>query len=245
MGSARAIVADVDPDLVGALPGSRVEAARSSSVAAVMAVPPGEWDAAAVADHARGGYGLLILEGLLVRRVGFDGRFGAELLGAGDLLRPWETDGGATGSLPFETTWRVMVGTRVAVLDLAWASRMAAFPHIGGCLAGRALARSQRLATSMAIVQLPRLDDRLWMLFWELADRYGRVHPDGVHLDLPLTHELLSHLAAARRPSVSGALTRLSEQGRLLRSGRSWVLTGDPPEDGFTGGQADIIASPG
>jgi CRP-like cAMP-binding protein len=97
----------------------------------------------------------------------------------------------------------------------------------------------------MAIVQLPRLDDRLWMLFWELADRYGRVHTDGVHLDLPLTHELLSHLAAARRPSVSGALTRLSEQGRLLRSGRSWVLTGDPPEDGFTGGQPDIVASPG
>jgi CRP/FNR family transcriptional regulator, cyclic AMP receptor protein len=81
----------------------------------------------------------------------------------------------------------------------------------------------------MAIAQQPRLDDRLWMLFWELADRYGRVHADGVHVDLPLTHEVLSHLVAARRPSVSVALTKLAGQGRLLRNGRGWVLSGDPP----------------
>jgi CRP-like cAMP-binding protein len=245
MGSVRAIVVDLDPDLVGTLPAVKLEPARSASVAAVITVQPGEWDTHAEADQARGGFGLLVLDGLLVRRVGFDGRFGAELLGAGDLLRPWESDGAAEATLPFETTWRVMVATRAAVLDLAWAARMAPFPQVGGCLTGRALARSQRLATSMAIVQLPRLDDRLWMLFWELADRYGRVHADGVHLDLPLTHELLSHLAAARRPSVSGALTRLAEQGRLVRSGRAWVLTGDPPEDGFADGRADVVASPG
>ena len=81
----------------------------------------------------------------------------------------------------------------------------------------------------MAISQQPRLDDRLWMLFWELADRHGRVHPDGVHVDLPLTHEVLSHLAGARRPSVSSALTKLADQGRLERNGRGWVLRGEPP----------------
>jgi hypothetical protein len=40
---------------------------------------------------------------------------------------------------------------------------------------------------------------------------------------------VLSHLAGARRPSVSGALTRLASTGRLRRSGRHWVLHGDPP----------------
>ena len=54
----------------------------------------------------------------------------------------------------------------------------------------------------------------------------------GVHLDLPLTHEVLSHLAGARRPSVSGALTRLAEDGRLRREGRTWILSGDPPDNG-------------
>jgi hypothetical protein len=81
------------------------------------------------------------------------------------------------------------------------------------------------------------------MLFWELADRWGRVHPDGVHLDLPLTHELLSHLAAARRPSVSGALTRLADSGRVKRVGRAWVLTGDPPQPPV-GGAPEALASP-
>jgi len=94
---------------------------------------------------------------------------------------------------------------------------------------GRALDRSRRLAVLMAIVQQPRLDERLWMLFWELADRHGRVHRDGVHLELPLSHELISHLAAARRPSVSSALSRLAERGVLRREGRSWVVSGAPP----------------
>ena len=109
--------------------------------------------------------------------------------------------------------------TRLAVLDPRWTARAAAWPQLGAELAGRALERSLRLVIGMAIAQQPRLDVRLWMLFWELADRYGKVHPDGIHLDLPLTHEVLSHLAGARRPSVSGALTRLADDGRLRRTG--------------------------
>jgi len=115
------------------------------------------------------------------------------------------------------------------VLDPRWTARAAAWPQLGAELAGRALMRSLRLVIAMAIAQQPRLDERLWMLFWDLADRFGKVHGDGVHLDLPLTHEVLSHLAGARRPSVSGALTRLADEGRLRRSGRHWVLAGDPP----------------
>ena len=218
---------DEDSELAEHVPEAVFGTARESSLAAVVDVPRGRWDARPDAHRARDGYGLLVLDGVLVRRVGYDGRFGAELLAAGDLLRPWEFDG--DNSLGFETGWRVLVATRLAVLDLRWTERMVRYPRVGPALACRALMRSRRLATMMAIAQQPRLDDRLWMLFWELADRHGRVHPDGVHLDLPLTHEVLSHLVAARRPSVSGALTKLADQGRLRRNGRAWVLTGDPP----------------
>jgi hypothetical protein len=230
--SLRVNVLDEDLELRELLGGRRDEAARAASNAALLHIPTGGWSAIEDAPReGQGGFGLLILDGLVVRRVGFDGRWGAELLGPGDLLRPWERDGDTvSGGLPFETYWRVMSPLRVAVLDLAWASRMSGYPQIAGELTGRALKRSRRLVMSMAIVQVPRLDDRLWMIFWELADRWGRVHRDGVHVDLPLTHELLSHLAAARRPSVSGALTRLSESGRVLRVGRSWVLSSEAPE---------------
>jgi CRP/FNR family cyclic AMP-dependent transcriptional regulator len=224
---ARALVLDEDPELAELVPRLQLQTARQASLASVMDVPSGRWDANVDGDTAREGYGLLVLDGVLVRRVGYGGRFGAELLAAGDLLRPWDFEGDDT--IGFETTWRALAGSRLAVLDVHWTERMARYTQVGPALAGRALARSRRLAAMMAIAQQPRLDERLWMLFWELADRHGRVHPDGVHVDLPLTHEVLSHLVAARRPSVSGALTKLAAQGRLRRDGRAWVLSGDPP----------------
>ena len=174
-----------------------------------------------------GGFGLLVLDGLLLRRVEVAGRHAAELLGPGDLLRPFQR--GDDSTLDLTWTWRVVAPTKCALLDPRWTARAAAWPPLGAELAGRGLARALRLVVTMAIAQQPKLDIRLWMLFWELADRYGKVHPDGIHLELPLTHEVLSHLAGARRPSVSGALTRLAEDGRLTRSGRNWVLSGERP----------------
>ena len=168
-----------------------------------------------------------MIEGLLLRRAGIEGRHAAELLGPGDLLRPWQHDDAATRRSRSSGRGASSRHARVAVLDPRWTARAAAWPQLGAELAGRALARSLRLVIAMAIAQQPRLDERLWMLFWDLADRFGKVHADGVHLDLPLTHEVLSHLAGARRPSVSGALTRLADEGRLRRSGRHWVLSGD------------------
>ena len=50
-------------------------------------------------------------------------------------------------------------------------------------------------------------------------------------LDLPLTHSLLGELVAARRPSVTTALTSLAVEGKVERDGRSWLLRGGPPPD--------------
>jgi CRP/FNR family transcriptional regulator, cyclic AMP receptor protein len=228
MPALRACVLDEDGDLADSVPESRREEARRASVTGVLTAPAGAWAQPRRRAETSGGYGLLVLDGLLARRVGREGRYGAELLGAGDLLRPWDADN--TASTHFEISWRVFEPARFAVLDLPWATRMAAYPQVGGELAGRALTRSRRVVNMMAIAQHPRLEDRLLLLFWELADRFGRMHPDGVHLDLPLTHEVLSHLAAARRPSVSGALSRLAATGALRRAGRGWVLSGEPAE---------------
>ena len=218
-----------DRELARPLDEGRRALARREGIAAVLELPSGTWDARETADHARGGFGLLILAGLLVRRVGRDGRFGAELLGPGDIVRPWEHDGETT--VPFDTTWRVLAPTRLAVLDLAWARRMAPFPEIAGTLIGRAMDRSRRLAVNMAIAQHPRLEVRLEVLLWHLAERLARVHTDGVHLTLPVTHETPWSPPAARRPSVSAALGGLAERGVVRRDGDGWVLLGDPPDD--------------
>ena len=227
-GQARANVLLEDRELAAAVPDGDREAAMRAAVAAAVFVSPGTWDATTDADRTAGGFGLLVLEGILVRRVGFTNRLGAELLGPGDLLRPQEHDG-EEATLPFEATWRVLSQLRLALLDRRWSVRMAAYPDVGIELTARALRRARRLANMFTVSLHPKLDVRLHLLLWELADRYGRVHADGVHVDIPLTHELISHLAGAQRPSVSSALARLSDQGLLDRTETGWLLRGEPP----------------
>jgi CRP/FNR family transcriptional regulator, cyclic AMP receptor protein len=228
----RLSVLAADPELARCLDAERIAAAGPASLAAVVLAAPGAWKPDDELLRTSGGYGLLMLDGLLMRRLELGGRAGAELLGAGDLLGDPDREDAEPSSLAFASTWRVIESSRLARLDGPWATRMAGFPEIGGALAERAIARSTRLATAIALAQQPHLDERVWMLFWHLADRFGRVHPDGVHLDLPLTHELLSQLALARRPSITAALARLAVAGRLRRSGGAWILTGEPPREG-------------
>src|SRR3954470_2737823 len=61
-------------------------------------------------------FGVLVLDGLLMRRVEMVGRASGELLGAGDLLRPWQDDG-PSSTMPAETYWRALRPTRLALLD--------------------------------------------------------------------------------------------------------------------------------
>jgi CRP-like cAMP-binding protein len=224
------VVLDHDKALGDLVPERQRATARAASDARMLRISSGVWEAADHADIARGGVGLLVLNGLLLRRVGMRARYGAELLAAGDILRPWQHDGEETGILPYETAWRVFAPVQLAVLDLRWATRMAPWPTILGDMVGRALERSLRLATLMAVSQHRKLDVRLRLLLWKLADRFGVVRPDGVHLQIPLTHEALAYLAVARRPSVSTALGRLVDAGELRQERRRIVLLGEPPD---------------
>jgi CRP-like cAMP-binding protein len=224
----RVAVLVVDRGLAERLQGERRAKAELLSAARVLRRPVGSWDARQDVAHGRDGLGLLVVDGMIVRRVGMLARFGAELLSDGDLLQPAEQDGeGAT--LPFEATWRVLSPLRLAVLDLAWMTRMSPFPEVTAEITRRVMTRSRRLASLQAIGQHHRLEERLQLFFWELADRYGRVRPDGIRLDLPLTHEIISHLVGAHRPSVSAALGRLAKAGQIRREGQAWLLLGHSP----------------
>lgn len=218
---------EAEPALAEAVPPGLRERAIAECVAREVRLPVGRWRGGPSVP-VRGGVGLLLLEGLVVRRVGIAGRFGAELLGEGDLLRPWES-ADEPPTLPLSTAWRVLQPARLALLDEGFAEHVADYPPLIGRLVGRAVARSRNMAVNMAIVHQARVDVRLHMLFWHLASRWGRVGSGGVTVPLRLTHAVLAELAAARRPTVTSALTSLAKRG-VLRVGESgWVLTGDPP----------------
>jgi CRP/FNR family transcriptional regulator, cyclic AMP receptor protein len=216
-----------DPALAEAIPQAHRQQAIEECVARVVSIAPGAWSGQ-VTTSIRGGIGLLVLRGLLIRRVGIDGRFGAEILGEGDLLRPWQGQD-ASPALPRTTGWRVLQSTRVALLDARAEQRLARYPELTGSLVGRALERSRNLAVNIAIVHQPRVDVRLHMLFWQLADRWGRVRSDGVTVPLHLTHAVLADLVAARRPTVSSALSELADRGLVRHVDYAWLLSGEPP----------------
>ncbi len=87
------------------------------------------------------------------------------------------------------------------------------------------------LAVNMAIVHQPRVDVRLHMLVWHLADRWGHVSREGVILRMRLTHSVLADLVAAQRPTVSTALADLARRGLVRGTDAGWILSGDPPSE--------------
>lgn len=224
---------DEDPDLAQHISAARLEKARRNAVARVVSVPPGEWSSPEDSRTETGALGLLVLEGVLVRSVSLGGRQGLELFGAGDLIRPFERNGELNVTVPAEVGWRALTATRLAVLDARFTSRMGEYPEVIDELSGRLERRSSTHALRFSIIQQPRLAARLHFLLWHLAERFGRVHLDGVILPLPLSHGVLANLVGARRPSVSRALKDLERAGTVARrSDGTWWLGREPPENG-------------
>jgi CRP/FNR family cyclic AMP-dependent transcriptional regulator len=233
-----------DAELAEQLRGDRLAMATRDCVARVIHLPLGDWTPSFESSATAHAVGLLVLDGLIVREVGVAGRFGAELLGDGDLLRPWQREDSGT-TVPRTGRWRVLNPCRVAVLDGDFAVRVCRYPELISALVARAIRRSRHLAVSMAIVHQPRVDIRLHMLFWDLADRWGTVRRDGVHVRLRLTQPVLADLVAAQRQTVSKALGELADRGLVAAVRDGWLLSGQPPAELSAVGSVSLSAAAG
>jgi CRP/FNR family cyclic AMP-dependent transcriptional regulator len=217
-----------EPDLLRHLDQREVAVARDRCVVDSLVMGPGEFrPPGARADQTD--LGFLVLEGVLLRRVKFFGRRAIEILGPGDFVRPFRLEQ-EPATLPCELSWKVCETARLALLDRRFERDVARWPGVMPELLDRLAGRGRALTIQLAIAQLPRLDLRLLCLFWRLADRWGKVGPEGVSLTLRLSQGTLADLVSARRPSVNAALRDLRERGVLLapRPGR-WILVGEPP----------------
>jgi CRP/FNR family transcriptional regulator, cyclic AMP receptor protein len=224
--SHRVSLLDADPDLAEGITEGQQQLARRRAAVSVIEIDPPTWDPASISSEADTGWlGLFLLDGLMIRRVQVGRRSACELFGPSDLIRPWDTDG-EYAPLPISVDWIVLKSTRLAVLDTAFATRIAPWPTITSRIVGRVAQRARNLALIQAVTHLPRAYARLLILFWLLADRWGRVGPTGVHITLPLTHQVLAMLVGAQRPTVTIALQRLTRAGLLTRERPDrWLLT--------------------
>lgn len=170
----------------------------------------------------------MLLDGLVTRDVDVAGGCSRELLGGGDILRPWDDDGAFTPVLP-RVSWTILEPTRLVVLDGRFSQLAGRWPSLGAEIVHRMLRRSRWLAIRMAIGNLRSVADRVMLLLWHLAGNWGKVRPDGTLVPHGLTHETIAGLVGARRQSVTTAISKLRVQGRLERVDEGWLLRESPP----------------
>jgi CRP/FNR family transcriptional regulator, cyclic AMP receptor protein len=220
---------DVDPDLGAELAPEEFERARHYAVVEVASLEPGVHDAWRIGDPRL--LGLLVTEGLLIRSVQVAERRCGELVGRGSIVRPWDHFG-EYAPTPFEVSWRVIAPVELALLDTQLVKLGARWPQLIHAILCRAVERSHGLALDVAIHSLQHIELRLLVLFWHLADRFGRVTSEGTVVPLRLSHSDIAELIGSQRPSVSVHLSELAKRGVVARRpDRSWVLLGEPPAE--------------
>ena len=135
------------------------------------------------------------------------------------LVMPTEEWQGAPGA-------RVVAATDSEVLVVTGAlDEVVAIDAAAGAWLVRA--RAQAVADrelSAAIALEPRLERRLILKLRQLAERWGRVTPEGVRLDLRVTHQELADMVGAARESVTVAFGRLQDQGEIELRRRTVII---------------------
>jgi len=146
-------------------------------------------------------------------------------------LEPWAASGPQVRCFAIEDS----------LVHLVDRARMAAWmqePALAANLVRVLSAQLADLEMAVAIALEPRVERRLLLKLRQLAERWGRVTPDGVRLDLRLTHQELANMVGAVRESVTIALGRLSESGEIEVRNRTLIIRPpdqDPDEGGLGG----------
>lgn len=207
----------LDPELLDAVPAADRGLAERLAIATLRQLPAGAWvpDTATMAED-RHSLSVLVLKGVIVRDVLLAGRVSGHLFGPGDLLRPWSRTG-----TTLEPTSRWSCGADGAVVaELGDHFKRAAckWPGLSVVLHERLADQLEVATLRTAIVSMPRAEQRILALLWQLADQWGTATPDGVTVNLRLTHELIGRMVGARRPTVSLALQLLADAGQVIRT---------------------------
>lgn len=221
---------EVDPDLGSGLDPDAFASAQDELLVRTVEAARGAWDLEQTWAATGAELGLLMLEGVIARDAGVGRRVSLEILGAGDILRPWPKDRHAE-ALNVRLRFNVMEPARFAILDGAFAQRAARWPAVLGGVSGRLIGRATSATLRLLIHQVVRIDDRVLLSLWGLAERFGRVTPDGILIPVPINHTMMARFVGAQRPTVSqavGELTRRGEVERLEDGG--WLLKGSFPD---------------
>ena len=181
-----------DPELAEDLAPEQVEQARRQVVLPCVELEAGpvSIDALREVPGVEGDiFGFQVLSGSLISNLQMAGRRCARMICAGACVL---TDGPVSEAIPASLAWEVLHPARLAIFDRRLLTVMHRWPKILGAILRRAAQQPREALMQQAISQLPRVEDRLLALFWAIADRQGVVRPDGIWVQMSVTHDTLA-----------------------------------------------------
>lgn len=209
---------EADPELAASLSDAqRAEAARATVVPG-MRVANGTLDPDAIRSHPEldgEPVALFVVRGVVASVNELGDRRSTMLAAPGDVI-PMPRESGH--QLPAHSYLAASEPVVIAILDNRLLSGVQRWPAVAAEMLRRMGAQLCSANIHLAISQLARTEDRVLALAWHLAERFGRVTPDGVTLELRLTHDTIGTLIGAERSTVTLALRTLEQQGRLVRA---------------------------
>ncbi len=214
---------DAEPSLARGIERGRQDDARESLITDVIRIEPGPWEEAGQPPGNPLFLGYLILDGAVTREIIIAGRPSLELLGPGDLIRPWIVPE-PLDAMHVTAEWSLISAGHFAVIDEDFHRQSQEFPSVLTVLMDRVVARARWLGFQVALCQVPRIDLRLLLLFRYLAERWGDESPRGTRISIRLSHRNLAAMIGARRPKVSSALTALADE-RLIEQDKDGTWT--------------------
>ena len=98
---------ELDSELGCLLSPERAAAAAREIRVRVTSIQTGEWHGGRLVDADPAHYGLLVLDGVMAREVVLHAMVSTELLGPGDVVRPWRIEG-SPQLLPVSVRWNAL-----------------------------------------------------------------------------------------------------------------------------------------
>jgi CRP-like cAMP-binding protein len=211
------------PDILAGVPAEDHPLAKRTLIVPLVSARNEDF-ADVISSQIPGAFDFLIVEGVVLKETTLVRQSALELLGPGDLLAPPLTPARQQASRAISRYLAHGQASLAAVDDhVRQAARR--WPGIADFLHDRLARQTHHASMHLAMLHLPRAEDRIIALFADLAERFGHITADGILLDLPLTHEIIGGLVASRRSTVSLALQQVASNGMIARlEGDRWKL---------------------
>jgi Crp-like helix-turn-helix domain len=127
-----------------------------------------------------------------------------------------------------EETLYGLVASRLTAIPFDERDRLLELPGVAQALLEQLTATLSQKQEAIGNFADTRHVERVRRKLLQLARNHGRVGPDGIRIDFPVSHTLLAEMIGSSRETVTRAVDELQRDGFVARRGHSYRLLVSP-----------------